>query len=98
MTTRLAVRVQPGARREALVGWLKDGTLKLAVVAPPEGGRANRALEALLAEALCLKGRQVKVTRGLSVRSKTVEIEGLTPDEVQRRLAARLGTENADGE
>lgn len=91
------MRVQPGARREALVGWLKDGTLKLAVAAPPEGGRANRAVEALLAEALGLKSRQVTVTRGLGARSKTIEIEGLAPDEVQRRLVARLGTENADG-
>lgn len=98
MTVRLAVRVQPGARREALVGWLEDGTLKLAVAAPPEGGRANRAVEALLAGALGLKGRQVRVTRGLSARAKTVEIEGLEPDEVQRRLAARLGTEKADGQ
>jgi uncharacterized protein (TIGR00251 family) len=96
--TRLSVRVQPGARREALVGWLEDGTLKLAVAAPPEGGRANRAVEALLAAALDVKVRQVTVTRGLSSRAKTIEIEGLAPDEVQRRLAARLETENADGQ
>jgi len=98
VTTRLSVRVQPGARREALVGWLEDGTLKLAVAAPPEGGRANRAVEALLAAALGLKARQVTVTRGLSSRAKTIEIEGLAPNEVQRRLAARLETENADGQ
>src|ERR1700704_3281616 len=72
--TRLAVRVQPGARREALVGWLEDGTLKLAVAAPPQGGRANRAVEALLAGALGLKARQVTVSRGASARTKTVEI------------------------
>jgi uncharacterized protein (TIGR00251 family) len=96
--TRLSVRVQPGARREALVGWLADGTLKLAVAAPPEGGRANRAVEALLAAALGLRARQVTVRRGATSRAKTVEIEGLAPEEVQRRLAARLGTENADGE
>src|SRR5689334_25378665 len=42
--TRISVRVQPGARRTALLGRLADGTWKLAVTAPPEGGRANDAV------------------------------------------------------
>ena len=44
MTVKLAVRVHPGARRNAIRGWLDDGALRLEVTAPPEDGRANRAV------------------------------------------------------
>jgi len=86
--TRLAIRVQPGARRGGLAGRLADGTWKLAVTAPPEDGRANAAVVELMAELLGLKPRQVRVTRGAGSRSKAIEIEGLAADEVERRLAA----------
>jgi uncharacterized protein (TIGR00251 family) len=96
---RLAVRVQPGARRNALVGRLDGGAWKLAVSAPPEDGRANAAVEELLAALLGVKRRQVTVARGHGSRAKQVEIEGLDAAEAARRLDAAL--ENAkerDGE
>lgn len=93
MTSRLAVRVQPGARRSGLKGRLADGTLQVAVTAPPEGGRANLAVAEVLAGALGLRPRQVTVARGATSRAKVIEIEGLGPDEVQRRLARALGEE-----
>ena len=85
---RLAIRVQPGARRTGLAGRLSDGTIKIAVTAPPEDGRANAALIEWLAEALGLRPRQVRVVRGAASRSKTIEIEGLDENEVLRRLGA----------
>ena len=87
---RLQVRVQPGARRAGLVGWMADSALKLAVVAPPEGGRANEAVRALLAEALGLARGQVAVVRGLSSRAKLVECE-LEEAEARRRIDGALG-------
>ena len=93
---RLAVRVQPGARRERLVGWMEDGALKLAVAAPPEGGRANAAVAELLGAALGVKRRQVQVVRGHGSRSKVVEVEGLDEDQVRRRLEAALRESKAD--
>lgn len=87
MSARLAVRVHPGARRAGLVGFLADGTLKLEVPEPPAGGRANRAVEALLADALGIARGRVTVVRGQGSRTKTVGIEGLDGDEVRRRLA-----------
>ena len=102
MTTaraRLSVRVQPGARRVALVGRLESGEWKLAVTAPPEDGRANDAVVELLAELLGVKRRQVSVARGHSSRGKQVEIEGLGDAEAERRLAAALGAgKDGDGE
>ncbi len=98
MSVRLAVRVHPGARRSGLLGRLEDGTLKVAVAVPPEGGRANAALSELLAQRLGVKKRQVTVVRGLTARRKVVEIEGLEGAELARRLERALGREARDGE
>ncbi len=98
-SARIAVRVHPGARRDALVERLATGEWKLAVSAPPEGGRANEAVVVLLAELLEVKRRQVEVTRGASSRSKTVEVTGLDAGETERRLAAALAASRGnDGE
>ncbi len=96
MSARLAVRVHPGARRGGLAGWMGDGALKVAVAAPPEGGRANAAVVELLADALGVPRRQVSVARGTSARTKTIEIDGLDEAEVRRRLDAAL--EDSGGE
>jgi uncharacterized protein YggU (UPF0235/DUF167 family) len=98
MTVRLPVRVHPGARRDALEGRLADGTLKVAVSAPPEDGRANRAVETLRAAALKVKRSQVTVVRGAGSRAKLVEIDGLDQAEAGRRIDAVLGrgTDNRD--
>ena len=86
MSARLAVRVRPGARRAEIKGWLADRTLQLAVVAPPEGGRANEAVAELLAEALGLKVRDIEVVRGQRSRAKLIEVRGLEESEIRRRL------------
>ena len=97
MTVRIRVRVRPGARRESVVGFREDGALKLDVTAPPEGGRANQAVVALLAEALGVARSRIAVTRGISSRDKSVTVEDLTEDEVRKRLeeAAR---QHGDGD
>jgi uncharacterized protein YggU (UPF0235/DUF167 family) len=96
---RIAVRVHPGARRDALVDRLANGEWKVAVSAPPEGGRANDAVVELLAGLLGVKRRQVVVARGASSRAKSVEVTGLETGEAERRLAAALAaTKGSDGE
>jgi uncharacterized protein len=95
---RLQVRVHPGARRPGLVGRLADGSLKVAVAEAPEGGRANRAVEVLVAGALSLRRDQVKVVGGAAARLKQVEIESLDAAEVGRRIAEALaGTRGKQG-
>jgi uncharacterized protein len=83
--TVIAVKVVPRAAKDEIVGWL-EGALKVRVQAPPEEGRANRALEQLLAEALCLKKNAVTVEAGRASARKRVAIAGLTRDEIVRRL------------
>ncbi len=90
MPVRLRVRVHPGARRPGLAGRLADGSVKVAVAEPPEGGRANRAVEAALAAALGLARSRVRVVSGAASRLKQVEIDGLGGPEVERRITAAL--------
>jgi uncharacterized protein (TIGR00251 family) len=86
----LPVRAQPGARRAGIVGE-QAGALKVAVSAPPEGGRANKALAELLRDALRLRRSQVELFSGATSRDKRFLIRGLTRTELQARLTALLG-------
>ena len=85
----LELRVQPGARRPRIVG-VHGEALKIAVNAPPEDGKANQAVIELLTELLAVPRRQVQITRGLSSRSKTVLISGLTEAALREKLEALL--------
>lgn len=87
---KLSLRVQPGAKRSALLARLASGEYKVAVAAPPLEGRANEAVVDLMSELLGLKRRQVTVVRGTSSRNKLLEIEGLDEAGVHARLAERL--------
>jgi len=85
----LAVRAQPGARKNAVVGE-HGGALKIAVTAPPEDGRANEALTDLLREWLGLKRSQVELVAGATNRNKQFLIRELGPEELGDRISKRL--------
>jgi uncharacterized protein (TIGR00251 family) len=84
---RVRLRVVPGAGANAIVGRHGDAW-KIRVGAPAERGAANDALLRLLAEALGLGRRDVTLVSGHGARDKIVELAGLTPAEVERRLAS----------
>lgn len=94
--TRIALRVQPGARRAGVVGRLADGTWKFAVTAPPEGGRANAAVVEGVAEVLGLRARQVTVVAGAASRSKTIEVAGLDAGTIDAKFTAALAPRNRE--
>jgi uncharacterized protein (TIGR00251 family) len=79
------VRAQPGARKTAVVGE-QNGALKLAVTAPADQGKANKALVELLAEVLGLKRSQVELLKGDKSRDKRFLVRGLDLGELQGRL------------
>ena len=87
---RIAVRVQPRAKRPGVQALRADGVLIVRVSAPPEDGRANAELCATIAKALGLRARLVTVVVGHTSRDKVVEIAGLTAAELQDRVQ-RLG-------
>jgi len=80
-----AVRLQPRARKTAIVGEL-EGALKLAVTAPAIEGRANEALVRFLAELLKVARSSVNIAAGASSRNKVIRVEGLTAEQVRSRL------------
>jgi uncharacterized protein (TIGR00251 family) len=82
----LPVRAQPGARKAGIVGE-HGGALKVAVTAPPEDGRANKALVEVLCESLGVKRSQVELVSGQTSRDKRFVIRGLSVVELQQRLA-----------
>ena len=84
-STRLRVRVVPGAASTRLVGRLGD-VWKLRVHAAPERGRANDAVVALLVETLGLPRADVRVVAGHTTRDKVVELGGISPEDAGRRL------------
>src|SRR4051812_26519711 len=86
----LAVRAQPNARKDAVVGE-HAGALKVAVTAPPEDGRANEAVVGVLRDWLGLKRSQVELAAGPTSRNKQVLIRGLTPDQLAALVASKLG-------
>lgn len=87
--SRLRVRVKPGAKRCGVEG-IQDGALRIAVTEPPEKGRANEAVARLIAEAIGVPPSSVEVVRGHASRSKIVEIAGMAPEELRRRLETAI--------
>ncbi|WP_069805877.1 DUF167 domain-containing protein [Thermogemmatispora onikobensis] len=82
---RVQVRVTPGSRRETLE-W--DGSrLRAWVRAVAREGEANAALLALVAHRLGIGQHQVRIVHGATAREKVLALEGLTLEEIQRRLS-----------
>ena len=95
---KLALRVQPNARRTALLMRMSSGEWKVAVSAPPADGRANDAVVELVSDLLGVKRSQVTLVRGASARSKVVEVEGMSAGTAEARLAAALAAEGGKGD
>jgi len=87
VAARITVKVTPRAARDEVLGW-SDGALKARLRAVPEQGRANVALEALLARELGVAKSLVAVVAGHRGRHKVVEFATLDAVELERRLAA----------
>jgi uncharacterized protein (TIGR00251 family) len=82
----LPVRAQPGAKKVGIMGE-QNGALKVAVAAPPEQGKANRALRDALSQSLGIKRSAVELLSGTASRDKRFLIRGLTPPQLRERLA-----------
>lgn len=75
----LTLRVSPKASREVIAGVMPtpDGhALKVCVTAPPDKGKANAAVAALLAKAFGVAKSSVAVVSGETDRRKIVRIAG----------------------
>ena len=92
-STRLRLRVSPGAGRAEVVG--RHGTAwKVRVTAEPEGGKANEAVARLLADTLRLPRRDVEIVSGHGARDKVVAVTGIDFSETERRLDGAVGKDD----
>jgi len=85
---RLRLRVSAGAARSRLLG-PHGGALKLSVKAPPEKGKANREVLALVAKAFGIPTRDVELVSGETSPDKVVRLS-IREEEAALRAAGLL--------
>lgn len=85
-TARLALHIQPGAKKTSVAGPHGDA-LKIRLAAPPVDGKANAELLGFLAKACGVPRSAVGLLSGETSRAKRVRISGADP----ARVAALAG-------
>jgi uncharacterized protein len=93
VSTRVRLRVAPGATRAGIVGRYGEAW-KVRVAAPPEGGRANDEVVRLLADTLAVPRDSVTLVSGHGARDKIVELAGVEPEQIERCLASAAAKES----
>jgi uncharacterized protein len=85
----VAVLAHPGAKRAGVLGE-RAGALRVAVTAPPDKGKANAAIERVLAECLGCKAAQVRLLSGATSRQKRFLVVGMNAIDLRERLGRVL--------
>jgi len=80
-------KLQPRAKKNAFTGEI-GGALKIAVTAPPVGGRANDACIEFLADTLKVPRASITIVSGATSRRKVIRVAGLSDNELRTRLLA----------
>jgi uncharacterized protein (TIGR00251 family) len=83
----LRLKVTPSASRDAVVGWQQD-VLRVHVRAPAQRGKANDAVLRLLADALGIDQRRLRIIRGETSRQKVLSVDGLEQAQIRARLTS----------
>jgi len=82
---KISVRVYPNAGKNE-VGNFVDGVLRVKISAPPIRGKANKELITFLSQFLQISKGSVSIIKGHTTRNKLVAIDGLSREEVLKRL------------
>ena len=83
----LDIEVQPNSTKQGLMGFNRwRSRLRVAVRAEPKDGQANRAVVHVLATVLRLDAAALIITSGHRSRFKSVRIDGISLDEMIRRI------------
>lgn len=89
-TALIRVRVTPRASVSRVERW-EDGFLHVRVSAPPAEGAANKAVIELVASALGAPKSHIKLKSGAASREKTLEVTGISREELEQRAARAVG-------
>jgi uncharacterized protein (TIGR00251 family) len=87
--TILALYVQPKSSRTRITG-LHDGSLKLAITAPPVEGKANAQVTTFIAKLFKIPKSAVTLLSGHQGRHKRVAVTGINPAEIRGIIAPFL--------
>lgn len=83
---KLQIKVIPSSSKDCIAGWLED-TLKVKVKAPPEKGKANKAVIKTLEKILGLAKGSINITSGTTSTLKIIEINGVDDRLIEKKLA-----------
>ena len=87
-TLTFAVRVAPRASRSEISGE-HDGALRVRIAAPPVDGAANRELTRVIARVLKVPQKAVEIIAGTSSRNKTIRVQGVDGDTLERLIQSQ---------
>jgi uncharacterized protein (TIGR00251 family) len=82
---QFALRVQPRASRNAIVGVIGDA-VKLAITAPPVDGKANQAVVEYLSDLFRVPKSNIVIVSGETGRNKLIAIRGMRAEQVLKAL------------
>jgi len=80
------IKAVPGASRDEIAGAIGE-RLKVRIAAPPEGGKANKAIIKLLATRLGVKPARISIDSGRSNAEKIVRLADCPVEAVRSALA-----------
>ena len=82
---KLNIKVIPSSSKDCIAGWLED-TLKVKVKAPPEKGKANKAIIKVLEKTLNLPKGSINITSGATSSRKIIGITCDDNDRINKKL------------
>ena len=82
---KLRIKVIPSSSNDCITGWLGD-TLKVKVKAPPEKGKANKAVIKHLEKLLGLPKGSISITSGQTANIKIIEIIDCDGDIIMEKV------------
>ena len=80
-----AIRVRPRSSSDGVSGE-RQGAILIRLKAPPVDGEANGALIKFVAHKLGVPHRDVTLVRGLTSRSKWIQVAGMAAQQVRQAL------------
>jgi uncharacterized protein YggU (UPF0235/DUF167 family) len=94
MKARLTLKVRAGARRTEFAGHYETGgapAWKLNIAALPVDGKANQAVVRFLSRLAGIPSSSVRIVSGAMSSNKIVELDGISPDALQRAILESHG-------
>ncbi len=85
---QISLRVYPNASRNEMTGFT-DEVLRVKISAPPIKGKANRELVTFLSRLLGMGKGSINIIKGHTTRNKVIVIDGLSREEVMKRLVPK---------